>query len=843
MAEKMSMAHRALPLLLAVSGAAGLVYEVLWARDFALVYGTTAEGAAVVLAAYFSGLALGSYLGGRNVPVRGLRRYAALEAGLAVSLSLYLLLRPGLPAASAWLAHVVPALLAPGSRPGLALLVLLLPTTLLGATLPAVTAVLSSRDDAGAGRLYAWNTLGGAAGALIAAPLLVRGLGMRGAYVVAIAANLTVAAVAFVLARRAGAGNVRSGVPPPPASAAPAAIAIAAVTGGVGLAAEVLWTRGLSGVLSNSIYSIAIVLGATLLGIVLGAALASLLLRRARGSPRRRLAIIEALLAIALVGSLLAMPALPATSLALIQRFGVVGPGAGFAVEAMLALLVILVPATLLGAAFPHVLATANLAEPARAMGQVLAANTAGGIVGALGAAFVLLPGLGLAWGTSLLALLCAGVAISLGAWGLGAASAAVVAVVAFTIPAVHVPWREQDAERLLYYRDGATATVMVTADAQGGKRLRTNGQYTLGGSAGLFLERREAHLPLLLHPAPRRMLALGVGTGDTAGAARAHPGLELEGVELVAEVLDAARQFAVENGGVLDDPGARFVVDDARSRLLAGSERYDVILSDLFLPWTAGTAALYALEFYELGRDHLNPGGLYCQWLPLHQLAVSDLEMIVATFTRAFPEVQLWVAYHRARTPLAALIGSATPIRTDAAALRARLADGRLARATARVGLDDAGNLAVLYVAGGQNLRAATAASLPITDDRPRLEFSAPAAYFRQQDLSLRALSWVAARLDPGRGPIDGVDAPAPVRGALLAAQLALLADDRPAELAAYARALSLAPGIAAIRQAMVAIARERQGAGDADTVRLIGEALARFAPGTPEAVAFAEN
>jgi spermidine synthase len=826
-----------------LSGAAALVYEVLWARDWALLYGTTAEGTAVVLAAYFSGLALGSHLSGRSVPARGLVRYAALEAGVAFTLLLYLFLRPLLPAAAAWLAHAVPAPLTPGARLALALLVLLTPTTLLGATLPAVAAALRPQDGAGAGRLYAWNTLGGAAGALIAAPVLVRGLGMRGAYAVAIAVNVVVAAAALALARRDGGRNADPDTTVTRTGAGRAAVTVAAVTGGVGLAAEVLWARGLSGVLSNSIYSIAIVLGATLLGIVLGAALASRLLRRASGSPRRRLAVIEGLLAIALVGSLLALPALPAVSLRLIRMLGVGGPGAGFAVEVLLALLVILVPATLLGAAFPQVLVTASPAAPARMMGQVLAANTAGGIAGAVAGAFVLLPWLGLARGTLVLAALSTAVAGALGARGVAALAAAAGAAVALATPVVHVPWRDHGTERLLYYRDGATATVMVTVDAQGAKRLRTNGQYTLGGSAGLFLERRQAHLPLLLHPAPRRLLALGVGTGDTAGAARTHPDLDVEGVEIVAEVLDAARLFAVENGGVLDDARARFIVDDARSRLLASAETYDVILSDLFLPWTAGTTSLYALEFYQLGLAHLRPGGLYCQWLPLHQLAVSDLELIVATFTRAFPNVQLWVAYHRATTPLAALVGSAAAVHTDDATLRARLADGGLAAATARVGLDAPADLAVLYVADGAVLRAVTAGVPPITDDRPRLEFSAPAAYFRQQDLPLRALAWVAARLDPGPAPIAGADAPAPVRGALLAAQLALLADDRPAELSAYGRALALAPHIPVIRQTMVAIARERQAAGDAATARLIGEALARFAPGTPEALALGGN
>src|SRR5262249_10496074 len=159
-----------------------------------------------------------------------------------------------------------------------------------------------------------------------------------------------------------------------------------------------------------------------------------------------------------------------------------------------------------------------------------------------------------------------------------------------------------------------------------------------------------------------RRMLHLGVGTGDTIGAALMHPDVTVDGVELVAETLAAAALFAPENHGVLENPRAHLVADDARSHLLASVASYDVILSDLFLPWTAGTASLYALDFYRLGLTHLAPGGLWCQWLPLHQLAVGDLEAIVATFATAFPHVELFVAYHRSATPLAALIGSAAP-------------------------------------------------------------------------------------------------------------------------------------------------------------------------------------
>ncbi len=826
----MRAAHIGIPALLLCSGAAALADEVLWARDFALLYGITATGTAVVLAAYFGGLALGSLLGGSlGERTRGLRAWAAFEGGVALSVLAYLALRPGLPAAAAWAARTP----LPGARVLLAFGVLLVPTTLLGATLPAAAAALAPGDGPGAGRLYAWNTLGGVLGALAAGTLLVRGLGVRGAFVAAALVDLAVAGGALVLARRLG--------PSPPASAGSgggparqhAAMLAAAATGAGGLAAEVLWTRGLAGVLSSSVYSIAIVLAAVLLGLVIGAGIAARWLRLT-GAVAPRLAAVEVGIAIAVAASLLALRALPAASLALIRWLAVTGPGTGLALEAGLALAVVLVPATLYGAAFPLALALAGLRSPPAALGRVLAANTLGAIAGALGGAFVLLPGLGLSGGLLAVATMALAVAAGLSARPAACAAVAVVALLAVAAPPLRLPWRAPANERLLFYRDGAAATVTVTEDARGLRRLRVNGQYSLGGGEGLLLEAREAHLPLLLHPSPERMLALGVGTADTIGAAIAHPGLVVDAVELVPEVLAAARFFAAQNHGVLDNPRAHLVVDDARSFLLASDARWDVILSDLFLPWTAGTAALYTVDFYRRGRAHLRPGGLYCQWLPLHQLAVADLEAIVASFVAAFPHVQLWVAYHRTTTPLAALVGSAEALRPDATAIDARLAAGDLARAASAVGLADASDLAPLYVTDGRHLRVATAGTPPLTDDRPRLEFTAPAAYFHQQDLARAALAWVAARLDPSPSPLDA-RASFALRAALLSAQLALLAGDRPAELAAYADALTAAPTLRAPRAALGAIAAERRAAGDETTARRIAALLDARARGLP--------
>jgi spermidine synthase len=821
----------ALPTLLVLSGAAALAYEVLWAREWALLYGSTAVGTAVVLAAYFAGLTGGAVLGGSAVRGRSpLAVYAGLELGVAGAVLGYLAVRPLLPVAVVWLAHALPGAALPGARALLALGVLLLPTTLLGATLPVVAATLPAARRTAAGRLYAWNTLGGAAGALAAGLLGVRLLGVRGTFLAAAGVDLAVAAGARALARRAPVPVPEAPQPPTAAVRGRAALLIAAITGAAGLADEVLWTRGLAGVLSNSVYSIAIVLAAVLVGVMLGARIGSRMAERP-GPPAPRLATASALLALATVASIGALQALPGLSVYAARAVGVRGAGAGLVVESVLAALVVLLPAVALGAVFPLCLALAGGETAARATARVLAANTAGGIVGALAGAFVLLPRLGLGGGLLVTAALPAAAAAALAgpARPLTALAAAAVVGSALAGSPVRLAWRDRfDAERLLFYRDGATATVLVTADARDQKRLRVNGQYSLGGTDGLFLERREAHLPLLLHPAPTRMLALGVGTADTIGAAARHPGLRVDGVELVPEVLEAAHLFEAENGGVLQNPRARLQVDDARSHLLASAETYDVILSDLFLPWTAGTVSLYSREMYQLGLAHLRPGGLYCQWLPLHQLAIGDLEAIVATFTEVFPAVQLWVAYHRAMTPLAALVGSREPLHVDGAALRARLADAPLARALADAGLDEARDVAALYVTDGAHLRAATAATAPITDDRPRLEFTAPAAYFHQQGLGQAALAWIAARFDPAPAP-GGDDAavPSAVRAALLRAQLALLAGDRPAELGAYLAALALAPDLRAVRTALGAIGRERLAAGDSATAGAIADRL----------------
>jgi spermidine synthase len=587
--------------------------------------------------------------------------------------------------------------------------------------------------------------------------------------------------------------------------------------------------RGLSGVLSASVYSVALVLAATLIGIVAGTAVAVRVVARVE-RPTRALAIAGGVATIALVLSTVALHALPGLSLALAHATP--DPGLRLAGEAVLALLVVLVPSAAIGAVLPLTLAFGDRQDPAEALAAPLAANTAGGIAGALAGAFVLLPLLGLGGGllaiAATLGMLTAALATSPAARIAAGSMAVALALSAVCGPALPFPWRAGPGEHVLLERDGPTATVLVTSDAQGNRRLRVNGQYALGGDDGLFIERREGVLPVLLHPAPRRLLHLGVGTGDTLGASMTSPGIVADGVELVDDALAVAAVFADQNDDVTHDPRVRLVADDARSVLLASGARWDVIDTDLVLPWTSGAGALFSREFYELGLAHLAAGGLFCQWLPLHQLAVGDLEAIVATFTDVFPRAQMWVAYHRALEPIVALVGSVGPVVVDPPALRRRLEDPRFRTMAGSVGLDDPDDLGLLYVTDGVHLRAAVRDVEPITDDRPRIEFSAPRAYYAQEGLGRAGLAWVAARLDPAPAPVAGPQsATFELRATLLRAELALLDGDRPLELRAYLDALGRAPTSPTVLAALGAIAAERRRAGDVGTADAIARAV----------------
>ena len=763
--QSSSALHRALlAVLVFLSGAASLVYEVLWLKELGLLFGSTAYAASTTLAVFFLGLAVGGAVFGRLSPrLRSpLRTYAWLELGIAASAVAYFLLL------AIYFRLYTPLYDALADRPAafnaariaLATLALLPPAALMGGTLPVLGQHLVRRPDE-LGRigsfLYAVNTLGAAAGAFLAGFVLPLALGFDRAYLLAMAVNVAVAALAWRLAGAAEAraapapvqpadhqrsqrpGKVPRGRPAVPTAdtACPAWLlaTVACLSGAFALGLEVLWTRMFAQVLQNSVYTFSIILVVFLAALATGSAIANRLCR-VRAAPGQVLWLLLTL-------SGLGVAVIPFGFHDLTGGLGTLVTGDGwllyvFSIFANTALL-LFVPAALLGSAFPYLLRAAegSRAEPGAIIGTLNALNTGGAVVGSLTAGFVLLGSIGLwnsmrlfAFGYLVLALAACWTGWRTRGARLLPAAATIGAVVllgtlvdASRLPVVNI--NTDRGERLLETWEGPDGVVAVV-ERPGNRRIKVNNFYTLGGTASMEHEQNQALLPLMTHPRPRAVFLLGLGTGITAGAALRHPVERLLVCEIAADVIAAsAAWFDVPSGGLFHDPRATVRACDARNHLLGTTERFDAIIADLFVPWRAGVGNLYSREHFQASRERLTPGGLFVQWLPLYQLSRSEFEVVARTMLTVFEQVTVWRGSFAAERPVLALIGAAGPTTLDPDVIDLNgqyLSGGRP--------LPPSTSIAVTLPFYAGNLSAADGLIPPgpiNTDDRPLVEYLTP--------------------------------------------------------------------------------------------------------------------
>ncbi|WP_343626860.1 fused MFS/spermidine synthase [Roseateles puraquae] len=683
-------------LLMAASGFAGLGYQIVWTQQFGLALGHETAAVLAVVAAFFGGLSLGALALGRRIEASGrpLAWYAGCEAVIGLWGGVLML---GLPAAS----QAVLALIGPEASAawhwtvafGASLLLLLPATAAMGATLPAMARL----STAGLSPLYAANTAGAVAGVLVTALLLVPAWGLSRSTALCVGLNLLCAlgAPALLAARPADTAAA-------PSSGRP--LVLLAVTGLLGIAYEVLCVRVLSQVLEDTVYTFALLLAVYLAGTTAGAA-AHARWPRLHQTP----ALLQALATSVLLGmgvlwgaDLLKhslQPLLPATL------------GGALTLESLLALAVFGLPTALMGALF------CQLSAQAQAAGQPFSRALGVNTLGAMAAA----PLFGVALAARLgpkgaLLMVAAGYLLLQPCWRdwrWRLPTAATLAIAAWAPPMafVEVP----DGGRLLSYRDGAMAAVSVVQDADGVARLRINNRQQEGSSATQHVDGRQALLPLMLHGEPRRALFLGVGAGITSGVAARWPGLQVDAVELLPEVIEATAIFRAALGA---GPGPHVINADARRFVRTTPTRYDVIVADNFHPARSGSAALYTVEHFRAVRQRLNPQGVFCQWLPLHQLDLDTLRGITASFLAAYPDGVAILASHSLDTPTLGLVGRTGPTQFTMP-LRSALG--------ARFGLAEP--MAVLGSLVGDNtsLRRFAAAAAPNTDDRPWVAYRAP--------------------------------------------------------------------------------------------------------------------
>jgi len=740
-----------LSLLFFFSGACALVYQIMWLRLLALVFGVTVYAASTVLASFMGGLALGSYTAGRIAGrLRSpLRAFGLVEIGVGLSAlatpfilegvkSAWIVIQPSLPSSLIFITV---------ARFVAAFAVLIVPTTLMGATLPIVMrSALVTQSPVGSriGLLYAVNTAGAIVGALAAGFYLISYVGVSRSFQLAALTNTVIGLIAVIASRVVPAVPSDTRAPAPAANDEATRRVVTEVltdgqrravlltfflSGMMSLALEIVWFRMLVTLLRPTAYAFTIMLAAVLAGIALGSAIAAPFLRRGRHW-LAVLTVVQLGISIAAVLSLNALTHLQGAEErlvpALVVRVGLDPYVAPIVVTSLLAML----PTTLLlGFAFPMGLAlwSGPTEGSPRRIGAFYSLNVFGAILGSVLGGFVLLPLIGSRASLIVISALAlvSSVLLAVRQWHSHpnfSGFMALVGPVAFLMGAMNAvdPFAVMAAlvhrgERVLWRQEGVQTTVGVHEQGAGGRTQRVlylDGMHQANDSAPMaFVHHRIGALPVMLHPDPRAALVIGLGGGATPGAVARYPGISVDVVELSSAVVGGARYFDHINFGLLRRPNVTLRVDDGRNYLLTTQKRYDVVTADIILPRHAGAGSLYSREYFALVRNALNDNGLVLQW----NGGDSDTayRLILRTFLSVFPHTTLWADG-------SLMMGSSKPFEFSRSAFERRQQDPRF-----RELFDwDYDTMVRMYVAGPPDVAQWVGDGPILTDDQPLIEY-----------------------------------------------------------------------------------------------------------------------
>jgi len=712
------------------------------------VFGVTVYAASAVWATFMAGLAIGSVAAGKvGDRVRSpLRWFGVIEiligatalatpAVLAELQKVYVAAYPSLP-------HSFGALTA--IRLVIAFGVLIVPTALMGTTLPLVVKGSDFRSGVLGGQvglLYGSNAAGAIAGTLTAGLYLIPFRGIHGTFLAAAGLNLLVGVGAIALSVVAERATVEA--PGPTQESVPAlapsaeiddrrlrmVLAVFALSGVISMALEVVWFRVLTLFLRPTVYGFAVMLATILTGISLGSYLVTPWLgRRARWM--FALAAIELAIGVTAVLSFQPITYLLPLSTSLTPIVSRVLPEY-LAYPIAGSLLAIFPTALLMGTAFPiglHLWTGAGkrqTAQSARRLGLFYSLNVAGGIIGSLVAGFVLLPRLGSRVSLMLLAAASFGSGlVLLGASdarrpvriGAGLAASVVFAAAVWFSPDPFIEFIRQRYPRSeIVWQEEGVATTVVVHKRDDELSLTVNGVHEAStGGVMTYVHRRIGHLPMAVHPDARTALVIGLGGGATAGAVSVHDGVAVDVVELSGAVVRGAQRFASINYGVLSRPNVTVRVDDGRNYLMLTPRRYDVVTADIIIPIFAGSGNLYSVEYFRLMRRVLKPGGIALQWVDGTE---AEYGMITRTFLSVFPETTAWVGG-------GLLIGSIEPLRLRRDDFEQKLRQPGHAQGLHDLNVESFDSLLAAFTAGPDELRAFVGPGPLLTDDRPLTEY-----------------------------------------------------------------------------------------------------------------------
>jgi spermidine synthase len=767
-----------------LSGATGLIYEVLWARMLGLVFGATTLAVSTVLVAFMGGLALGSALAGRVGAriQRPMRVYGLFEIGIA----LYALAVPLLFALTDNI-YVVIWQQFRGSffvfsvlRFVLSSLVLLIPTTLMGATLPVLSAALlrsQTVTNSAITRLYTRNLIGAIGGSLLAGFVLLPALGVRWSIYVASIVNILIGVVAIIADRRMQETSVETAtdtssfvVP----TEAPGVLSdkkfwlfCAFASGFVTFSTQVAWNRILTMIVGSSTYAFSVTVALFLLGLAAGAYLVARL--KFTAGLRRAVVSVQLLTVLSLIFSLVVVNKIPIALITAGQRLHINTWGGLLTLQIISVALLVLLPAFLMGMIMPLVLVWAgdrSSGGSVRLVGRSYAVNTVGAIVGAFGAGFILIPTVGTRSTILFAAALCLIVAAIAFQPKAGDRDTRRALAIGATIPAVFVIFliaprlrldvlsvgaydslvrviaktrgsvADSAGERsgpgthqLLMYEEGPTSTVTVRRDWDV-TSMAINGRTNASDREDMPTQVMLGQLPLLLAPNNKSGLIVGFASGVSVGAMLQSQIESLDCVELEPATIRGSRYFEHVNNRPLNDPRLRLIIDDARTYLRVTPNRYDMIVSEPSHPWVPGVANLFTKEFFEMGRDRLSEGGIFVQWVQIYQLSTESLRSVLGTFHNVFPHVLVFRVEGASRGKDLLLVGSRTPVTMDH--LAERITDPRMSAELSRVNIRSDADVRAWYVCDETRLGPAVAGAVINTDDNMHVETTVPKEAFR---------------------------------------------------------------------------------------------------------------
>jgi spermidine synthase len=764
-------ASPSLPLLMilfAASGCAALVYEIVWYQLLQLVIGSTAISLGVLLATFMGGLCLGSLALPRYLKRRQhhpLRVYAAIEVGIGICAILVRILMPLVD----WMyvaavGHGLSAIL---FRAILCAIILLPPTFLMGASLPAVARWIQTtpRGVSWLGLLYGANTGGAVFGCLLAGFYLLRVFDMASATYFAAALNALIGFISYSVAnvtpgqtseQDPAAQQSQSKSAPPEIVARPAGTSTnwniymaVALSGASALGAEIVWTRLLGLMLGATVYTFSIILAIFLVGLGIGSAAGSIISRSVRaraalGYSQLLLVAAIAWTAFALAQSIPYWPINPLLSH---------DPWFTFQVDLVRVIWAIF-PATLFwGASFPLALAAAASKDddPGRLVGGIYAANTAGAIVGALAFSVILIPRIGTRNSERTLIVIAAISALVVLVpyiWNHRAKFGAALLLITMIGAGYLAAWTPAvppsliaygrrfllnlNTSEILYVGEGLNSSIAISRYQDGAIQFHVSGKVEASTeSYDMRLQRALGHLAGLVHPNPQSALIVGFGAGVTAGSFVTYPSIQKIVVcEMEPLVPPAAtKYFHNQNYNVATDPRTTIVYDDARHFVLTTREKFDIITSDPIHPWVKGSATLYSKEYFQMAKDHLNSGGVVTQWVPLYESNEETVKSEIATFLDVFPGGTVWAnAIDGAGYDLF-LLGQNGPTKIDIDQLQARLDSPeylRVAQSLREVGFNSAIDLLSIYSGQDSDLRPWLADATINLDSNLRLQYMA---------------------------------------------------------------------------------------------------------------------